>query len=446
MRLQRIIALVLLFVIVVGYLIVPAMGNIASKEVSPHLQAFPGPKEKKGWDQCDKLEGILAKMNNYKVMGIIGSPTILRDIKDPANTLYMAIGVEKQFKEAEKNILMNFVKKGGKVIIADDFGYGDDLSNEYGVTFYGQRMWDVKYFYNASFPIVPAYLNLEPYVLVLNAPTGLANQSYEKPAQARLQYKMLSNGSSRSFVDRNWNGIIDTSDAHENIPVALEVSHNIKVDKEAIGNGKIIFISDPAIFTNDMLMDIAELRARGAPNNLQGYQLDKLKGTNKEFVLALINYLLPSGGKILFDESRHTQESYTAAVYDSIRTITVVTSNPLEAGLLSAGIMMVLFVVVFRAKDKESWIHKFDISSIHRRAMLPDNRLTQVEHLKKALLNKVRMMHSLSVDELRALSPAQIAQMVKDVQLNELLLNEQRTYASDEIRALTAKLKAWGKV
>jgi hypothetical protein len=55
------------------------------------------------------------------------------------------------------------------------------------------------------------------------------------------------------------------------------------------------------------------------------------------------------------------------------------------------------------------------------------------------------MLQSLSADELRALTPVQIAQLVKDHDMNELLLNENKTYTPEEIRALALKLRAWGR-
>jgi hypothetical protein len=183
----------------------------------------------------------------------------------------------------------------------------------------------------------------------------------------------------------------------------------------------------------------------GDPTRYTAFCMSKLQGSNKAFDIALVEYMLPSGGKVVFDESRHPQAGYEAAVYDSITSLTIVTSNPLEAGLLSVGILLILFVLVVRARDKESWIHRFDISSVHRRAVLPDTRTVQVEHLKKALMAKLRMLNSLSIDELHALTPAQMAAMIKDHDLNELLLDEQKTYTPEEIRMVTTKLRAWGK-
>ena len=448
MKLQRVVVLVLLVGTLLGYLVVPQASF--GKEPTSRLQAFPD-SEHQNWEQVDKLKSLVDGQAGFEVLSIIGSPTILRDVKDPQKTLYIAVGIEKKYRTAEIDIIQDFVKKGGKAIIADDTGYADDLSNRYGVTFYSGTMWDKNFLVNESFPMVPATVYLNKYWLVLSNPTGLANQSYEDSSKGEFLYTMIANGSEKSYVDRNGNHKIDPADAHDNIPVALEVKYNPKhaLNKNVVSDGKIIFISDTSLLSNDMLISIDQLKPMGFNPELSNNKDVDLTagrgGSNKQFVMAVVNYMLPSGGKVVFDESRHPQSKYTAAVYDSMTTLTIVTSNPLEAGLLSTGILLILAVVVLRAKDKESWIHRFDISSVHRRAVLPDTRTVQVDHLRKAMMQKLRMLNSLSHEELNALTPAQKANMIKDHDLNELLLNEQKIYSPDEIRAAALKLRAWGK-
>lgn len=448
MKVQRIVALVLLLGILLGYLLVPAIS--IGKEPTVRLNAFPS-TDGRGWEQLSKYEELVSGQTNIETLSIIGSPAILRDLKDASKALYIAVGVEKKYRASEISIIQDFVKKGGKVIVADDAGYADDLSNKFGVTFYGGDMWDQNFLQTEDFPMVPANLYLNKYWLVLSNPTGLANQSYEDASKGEFLYTMIANGSEKSYVDRNGNHKIDPSDAHDNIPVVLEVRYNPKHDsnKGVTAGGKIIFISDTSLFTNDMLLTIDNIKTMNfntAYIHNRNVDLASARGgSNRQFVTALVSYLLPSGGKVVFDESRHPQAKYTAAVYDSMTTLTIVTSNPLEAGLLSLGIVLILAVIVLRARDKETWIHRFDISSVHRRAILPDTRTVQVEHLRKALLQKLRMLNSLSAEELGALTPAQKANLIKDHDLNELLLNEQKVYTPEEIRATALKLRAWGK-
>ncbi|MGQ9583693.1 MAG: DUF4350 domain-containing protein [Thermoplasmatota archaeon] len=446
MRLQRIVALLLLLGIVLGYLIVPAL--VPAGKSDPQLQAFPGSTRR--WNQCDRLQTVLEGDRNFEVMGIIGSPTLLRNVKAPQKTLYIAVGVEAQYTPAERETLREFIRLGGRAIVADDFGYADELSNEYGVTFYGQQMYDEKYIENNTFPLVQAEFNLNPYLLLFSKPTGLANFSYENVSKAPYIYTTIARGSEKSYVDRDGDRLITPGDAHEYIPMIVMVELNRLTDPDAKNGGRLVFVADTAPFQNNLFLRLSDLEGKmqlpAGASSYKGFNLRVMSGSNQEFILALINSLLPNGGKILFDESRHPQSSgHATAIYGSIRAVTLVTSDPLMAGMLSTGILLILAVVVLRAKDKESWIHRFDISSIHRRAALPDTRNVQVERLRRALLNKVRMLQSLTQDELRALKPAQIAQLVRDHDLSELLLNEQKVYSQDEIKALAAKMRTWGK-
>ena len=164
---------------------------------------------------------------------------------------------------------------------------------------------------------------------------------------------------------------------------------------------------------------------------------------NFEFIVALFHHLLPGGGKIVFDESRHDADAYSAAIYDSLETVTVITSDPLMVGLVFAGTGMILAMVILKAKDKENWIHRFDINTINRRRELPDQRRVIQDRLRWAVLRKVRMINSMSDQELQELPPPQIAERIPDPQMRELYLNQGREWSPDELRQLTGKLKQW---
>jgi len=112
-------------------------------------------------------------------------------------------------------------------------------------------------------------------------------------------------------------------------------------------------------------------------------------------------------------------------------------------GLLLAGMVMILIMVVFRAKDKEDWLHKYDISSIKRRVDLPDSRREIRDRMKSVVMRKLRMIHSLTNEELQAMTQTQLASMVKDHDINELLLNDQREFSNEELQAMNDKLRKW---
>ena len=419
---KRIIAIVLLVFILGAYFLVPVFQSSSGDgSITPFTDSSD---PSKNWKKCSTFWDMMSKegQNNYELYTLIGSPTILRNIEQPEKTVYLAIGVEKEYNTAEIESLKDFYNRGGKVVIADDHTLANSFSQEYDINYYGQTFWDVDYVYNVSFPRVHAFLDYSEYILVLDKPTGL----WTRPNITGIS--IISNGSKDSFIDRNPNGYIDLLDAQGYIPTIVQYQR----EKSP---GTIIFISDSGIFTDDFIN-------RGGGANGSATQFNN----NKKFLRDMfVNRLLPTGGKIIFDESRHEQNKYLKPVYNSLEAITILTSNPREMGLLLAGMSIILIMVIFRAKDKEDWVHKYDISSIRRRADLPDSRREIRDRMKATVMRKLRMIHSLTNEEVQAMTQTQLASMVKDHDINELLLNDQREFSNEELQMLTDKLRKWEK-
>jgi len=55
------------------------------------------------------------------------------------------------------------------------------------------------------------------------------------------------------------------------------------------------------------------------------------------------------------------------------------------------------------------------------------------------------MIHSMTNEELQAMTQTQLASLIKDHQINELLLNDQREFTNEELQMLTDKLRRWEK-
>ena len=51
----------------------------------------------------------------------------------------------------------------------------------------------------------------------------------------------------------------------------------------------------------------------------------------------------------------------------------------------------------------------------------------------------------LTNEELQAMTQTQLASMVKDHDINELLLNDQREFTNEELAMMTDKLRRWEK-
>jgi hypothetical protein len=421
---KRIIAIVLLIFILGAYFLAPAFQtSTGDGSITPFKDPATPSKD---WKKCSVFWNMMQKEGqaDYKTYTMVGSPTVLRNIDQPEKTLYIALGVEKEYNAAEIESLKDFYNRGGKIIIADDHAQVNSFSQEFDINYYGQTFWDSDFDHNVSFPRVHAFIDFEEYVLVLDKPTGIWTKPFE---QNVTTISLIANGSKDSFVDRNNNGYIDIYDAQAYIPIITQV-------KKEGGSGTIIFMSDSGLFTDDFI-------EKGGMNKT-GLEFNN----NKKFIRDLIvNRLLPNGGKIIMDESRHEQNKYLKPVYSTIEAITILTSNPRELILLLAGMTMILLMVIFRAKDKDNWVHVYDIASIRRRADLPDSRREIRDRMKSVVMRKLRMLHSLTNEELQAMTQTQLASMVKDHDINELLLNDQREFTNEELAMMTDKLRRWEK-
>ncbi len=146
-----------------------------------------------------------------------------------------------EFTPAELGELNSFVTKGGTLVLADDYGHGNQILEHLGlkVRFSGQILLDpLSNYKNKWFPRIshiissPVTSNIEN--LVLNHATCLIDVETSD---------VLALTSSFSFLDLNGNQAWDDGEPTGPLPVISQ--HNL-------GSGKIILISDPSIFINSM--------------------------------------------------------------------------------------------------------------------------------------------------------------------------------------------------
>jgi len=142
---------------------------------------------------------------------------------------------------SELMLVKSFVTKGGSLILADDYGYGNRVLEHLGleVRFSGQPLMDPLFNYkNQNLPSIynfKTYGNTEESLsLTLNHATCLTNV---------IDSQVLALSSSFSYLDSNGNGQHDENEASG--PFILISEHFIDA-------GKVIVIADPSIFINGM--------------------------------------------------------------------------------------------------------------------------------------------------------------------------------------------------
>ncbi|MDI6917408.1 MAG: hypothetical protein QMC80_06390 [Thermoplasmatales archaeon] len=338
------------------------------------------------WNDTSDFRKNMAE-SGYETSCIASSPLMLKNM-DRNSTLFIAVGVEKEYSKEEADAVEDFISSGGKAIVADDFGYVNSLSERFGVLFYNKKFWCPNFTSDPALVSVSAVLSNLTYNLLMDAPTGLmvlGNTTVNVICRSTTGYVDVNNNKSLDLLD------VMGSDEH---PVFLIV-------KLCFGKGTVVFISDPSIFINKMLSE----------------------GDNKIFLNELVRNLLPGGGRVVFDESRH-ENSITMS------SIIFATTEPFAviAGAMSlAGIICYVSV---RVKGKKRWEHMFDVSAYKKRSE-PENFK---ERMKNAVIEKVKIAYGIS--NIERLSNEQLDEIAPG--LTKIVRD--RHYSEEELRRLIEKI------
>jgi hypothetical protein len=160
----------------------------------------------------------------YDVRSIVTSPTILSlDSIDPENTVYVVTGLERAYSQEGLDGINNFLKAGGKVIVADSSENVRDLAASYGVTYYPGKFYDESYDRNSSYTQITAHLGVDH-----STPKYMPNDVLEN------QYM---NGQDLPEPDGIWDDDADGDGKVDEDPKEPEFSPIVDDDKDM---GKII--------------------------------------------------------------------------------------------------------------------------------------------------------------------------------------------------------------
>jgi hypothetical protein len=203
--------------------------------------------------------------------------------------------------------IKQFVENGGKLVMMDDFGYGNSFLEYAGIParFDNTPLLDPLFNYkNEYFPRIldfnESVTGSGIKVIAFNHGTALSGVS---------QSQALAWSSSMSFLDTNQNGNLDPGETQGPFVVAASIS---------LGEGTVDLVSDSSMIMN---------AAAGSNDNN-----------------AFVNYLMTSNGtpaKVLFDRSQVTKSPLDASKIqlDNVRGVL---SNPYTL----VGIVALVFVII----------------------------------------------------------------------------------------------------
>jgi len=182
----------------------------------------------------------LSKTNNIQVNDEQFLNTIIGDvsrsnISDFENSVFICIGPSNGFYDDEKEFLSRFVEEGGIILLADDFGSGNELLEYLGAQqrFSNQLMMDSIYVKSGVFPIMFKGSELSEYNLLLNYPSTISDVS-----------EPLLLSSDMAFLDANNNLSYDKTEIMGPFCVGAVFEY---------GEGQVYLLSDPSIFINNMI-------------------------------------------------------------------------------------------------------------------------------------------------------------------------------------------------
>jgi hypothetical protein len=145
------------------------------------------------------------------------------------------------FTPAEMELLSRFVSRGGRLILADDYGHGNQILEYLGLEarFTGQVLLDpVINHKNKQFPCIT---NLQPDPLTANTDNLVCNHATCLAGVAGGNVLALS--SPFSFLDNNDDGTHEDDESTGPLPV---------ISRHELGSGQVILIADPSLFINSM--------------------------------------------------------------------------------------------------------------------------------------------------------------------------------------------------
>lgn len=153
---------------------------------------------------------------------------------EPGKTALVVLGPKGNFSEKDIELIKKFVADGGLLILADDFGSGNELLNRFTTSVSFSNMLlvdDVSFWKNSTFPVVSTGIENVSNI-TLNYPASLVITD--------KSVKVLAYSGRFSFLTKT-----DFKNEHAGpYPVIADIP---------FGQGKIVAIADPSIFINSML-------------------------------------------------------------------------------------------------------------------------------------------------------------------------------------------------
>ena len=402
-------------------------------ERDPQLSAYDD-----DWNDISKFREALENEpdTSYNVSAILSNPAVLDEVSNPSSTLLVIAGTESPYTRLELEILVSFMEKGGSILVFGDFDYSNTIADLFAIQYVKHKLWDRNYRGNVSLIETTAFVDGQSYNVLLNEPVAIkALDSQELNLWSsgfEWSRNVFMTTSSNSWIDSDDDGAITPED--EVAPLSgftLGMSCGMKSKGEPLGSA--VFISDSSLPINNMWSE----------------------GQNSEFLLALVDSMIGDGGVILFDESRHTQESFGASLFQAaLGFYFLLSGDTLILQIIRLNVLVAVIILTMalsmRQPEPKRWFHIFDVRKPRPFRSYGHNLDNSILALQETLLERMRLKYQIyEFDEKSRKDRLEyLPNVVKSYNIPldddfKMLLGAPTKVGPNDLRNIAKKLSTW---
>ena len=347
-------------------------------ERDPQLSAYDD-----DWNDISQFREALENEadTSYNVSAILSNPAVLDEVCNTSSTLLVLAGTESPYTRVELEILVSFMEKGGSILVFGDFDYSNTIADLFAIEYVKHKLWDRNYRGNVSLIETTAFVDGQSYNVLLNEPVAIkALDSQELNLWSsgfEWSRNVFMTTSSNSWIDSDDDGAITPED--EVAPLSgftLGMNCGMKSKGEPLGSA--VFISDSSLPINNMWSE----------------------GQNSEFLLALVASMIGDSGVILFDESRHTQESFGASLFQAaLGFYFLLSGDTLILQIMRLNVLVAVIILTMalsmRQPEPKRWFHIFDIRKPRPFRSYGHNLDNSILALQETLLERMRLKYQI---------------------------------------------------
>lgn len=294
------------------------------------------------WAENPYWNGLANVQSTIKPIRIDDLTKVGLEVQIVSNSTLLLLGPSKHFDDVDIEIINGYLSNGGRVILADDFGTGNELLEglDIPVRFTGMLMEDTLYY--ETKPEMPRIINFTIQnegvnELVMNYPTTL---------ETGEGLRIFASSTTTSLVSTDEG---DNSYSLKAYPVIGLVEK---------GEGDLVLISDPSLFINSMLG----------------------KADNSRLLTSFLK------GTVVLDES-HSIPTLLTRMKIIIADTYLALGNP----FYRYGLVMALVLLIVRTNfDKPEYIEKRDIVEevLRKHPEWSRNELETLQRMRAEALEK----------------------------------------------------------